>query len=107
MAGRLETALAATGYEFRHYGWSHAPAGDFGVWGEDYARDLVADGVHAERGTRCFVALYTRDDSAAPRAAVEAALNGLRAPWKLNAVIYEADTGYIHFEWLVSMLGGL
>ncbi len=105
MAGRLETALAATGYPFAHYGWSHAPDGDYGVFGEDWSRDLIADGQHVERGTRCFVTLYTRDDSGVPRKAVEKALNGLRCPWRLNAVMFEDSTGYIHFEWLVSMLG--
>lgn len=107
MANKLETALAATGYPWAHHGWSRAPDGSYGVWGEDWSRDLDANGQHAERGTRCYAALFTRDDSQAPRRAVEQALDGLRCPWRLNSVQYEADTGYIHLEWVLWLFGEL
>lgn len=107
MANKLETALAATGYRFAHHGWSTAPEGDYGVWGEDYALDFIANGEHAERGTRCYVALYTRDDSETPRNTIESALRSLRCPWQLNSVQYERDSGYIHFEWLVGLRGAM
>lgn len=107
MRNRLEAALSATGYAFAHYGWSHAPAGDYGVFGEDRGDDFVAGDRHVEHGTSCFVTLYTRDDGPLPRRKVEEALNTLRCPWRLNAVLYERDSGYIHFEWIVRILGEL
>lgn len=102
---KLEAALQATGIPTAYFGWSHAPAGDYIAWGEDYARDFVSNGIHAERGTRCFVSLFTRDGSGATRRTVENALNGLRCPWRLSMGRYENDSGYIHFEWRVSIYG--
>ena len=105
MRNKLKTALEATGYSWAHYGWSHAPDGDYGTWGEERARDLEADDVHAETATICFVSYFTRDDSGEPRRAIERALNALRIPWKLSGIDYEEDTGYIHYSWYCTVLG--
>ena len=106
MANRLETALQGTGYAWAHFGWSRAPEGDFGVWGEERGRDLHADNLHAETATVCFASYFTRDDSGEPRRTIERALNALRCPWRLNSIQYEDDTGFIHYEWLITLLGG-
>ena len=53
----------------------------------------------------CWVNYFTRDDTGAPRTTIETALNGLQVPWYLNSVQYENDTGYIHYEWSVSLYG--
>lgn len=100
----LETALNATGYSFAHYGWSHAPTGDYGVYAEDGAEDFEADGRHAEKATECTVDLFTRNDSTGPREAIESALEAFNAPWYLNTVQFEDDTGYIHYEWVVTVV---
>lgn len=100
----LETALNATGYSFAHYGWSHAPAGDYGVYAEDGAEDFSADGHHAEKATECTVDLFTRDDSQTPKQTIENALEAFNAPWYLNTVQFEDDTGYIHYEWIVTVV---
>lgn len=107
MLDKLKEALEGTGYAFAHFGWSKAPTGDYGVYAEDSGEDLVANDRHIEKGTRCYVHLFTRDDSTAPQKAVESALNGLQMPWYLNTVQFEADTGYIHYEWEVGLLGEL
>ena len=85
----LKNALTATGYQFAHFGWSKAPAGDYGV--------------HAERATECSVDYFTRDDTGTPKDAIETAL----APfaWYLNSIQFEEDTGYIHYEWVVQICG--
>lgn len=100
----LATALASTGYAFAHYGWSRAPAGDYGVYAEDGAEDLTADGHHAEKATECTVDFFTRDDSKSPREAIESALEAFNAPWYLNTVQFEDDTGHIHYEWVVTVV---
>lgn len=101
----LANALAGTNYHFAHFAWSKAPAGDYGTYGEDSGNDFECDGVHGERGTECWVHYFTRDDSATPRTTIETALNSLNVPWYLNTVQYENDTGYIHYEWSVSIYG--
>ena len=102
---RLHNALNATGYPFEHYGWSKAPDGDYGVYAEDSGEDFVANDVHLERGTVGTVDLFTRDDTSAPRDAVEAVLNAAGASWYLNTIQFEEDTGYIHYEWVVGLYG--
>lgn len=99
MLSDLVTALDATKLAFAHFGWSKAPAGDYGVYAEDGANDLNADDVHAEKVVQGTVDYFTRDDSGAPQATIEAALEGVCA-WYLNSVQFEEDTGYIHYEWV-------
>lgn len=100
----LETILAGTGLPFAHFGWSHAPSGDYGVWAEDGANDLNADDIHNEHVTQGTVDYFTRDDSGTPKRVIEAALNNGTVAWYLNSIQFEEDTGYIHYEWVVEWL---
>lgn len=99
MLSDLVTALDATKLAFAHFGWSKAPAGDYGVYAEDGANDLNADDVHAEKVTQGTVDYFTRDDSGAPQETIERRVEGVCA-WYLNSVQFEEDTGYIHYEWV-------
>ena len=101
----LETALAATELKFAHFGWSKAPKGDYGVYAEDGANDLIAGNVHAERVIEGTVDYFTRDDSGTPKATIEAALDSVPVAWKLNSIQFENDTGYIHYEWVFQVMG--
>lgn len=101
----LAEALGRTGYEFAHHGWSRAPGTEYGTWSEEGADDLLANGRHIERATVVTVDLFTRDDSRTPRAAVEAQLEALGWPWRLDSINYEPETGLIHYYWRVSAYG--
>ena len=104
----LSERLAATGYPFAHYGFSTTAKellGDYGVVSENGSEDFIANDIHLERGTTGTVDLFTRDDSDAPRNAIEAVLNAAECAWTLNTVQYEDDTGYIHYEWVVGIYG--
>ena len=101
----LETALNATGLQFAHFGWSKAPAGDYGVFAEDGANDLIAGNVHSERVVEGTVDYFTRDAGLAAKALIEAALNGCGAAWFLNSVQFEDASGYIHLEWVYQVMG--
>lgn len=101
----LKSALDSTGYSFAHFGWSKAPSGDYGVYAEDSANDLIANGKHVEKVLQGTVDYFTRDDSGAPKAAIETALDGIGIAWYLNSIQFEDDTGYIHYEWVVDVRG--
>lgn len=101
----LKTALAATELKFAHFGWSKAPKGDYGVYAEDGANDLVAGNVHAERVIEGTVDYFTRDASMAAKALIEAALNSCGAAWRVESIQFEDDTGYIHLEWVFQVMG--
>ena len=112
----LVQALTATGYSFAHFGWSKAPAGDYGVYAEDGANDLIAGDVHAERAIEGTVDYFTRaidvteEGAAAPesipaKAVIESALTAARAAWYLSSIQFEQDTGYVHLEWVFQVMG--
>lgn len=100
MLDTLKAALEATGLPFAHFGWSKAPAGDYGVWTEDGANDLIADNAHAENLVEGTVDWFTRDDAMPAQPIIEAALTSAGCAWYLNSIQMEDNTGYIHLEWV-------
>ena len=104
MLDTLKDALNATGYSFAHFGWSHAPTGDYGVYAEDGANDLEANDKHAEKAIEGTVDYFTRNDSGAPQIVIEAAFETVPGlSWYLNSVQFEQNTGYIHYEWIFQL----
>lgn len=103
MLDALKYALDQTGLPFAHFGWIQGSAqaqDDHGVYAEDSERTLFADNGHAEKVIQGTVDYFTRDDSGAPKAAVEAALEAAGVAWYLNTIQLESDTGFIHYEWI-------
>ena len=95
----ISDALATTKLDFAHFAWSHAPAGDYGTWGEDHGNEFVAGNGVCEQVMSGYVDYFTRDDSGAPKAAIEQAMTDAGIVWHLDAIQYENDTGYIHYTW--------
>ncbi len=105
MLNELKAALTATGYKFAHFGWSKAPAGDYGVYAEDGENVLTANDKHLETALQGSVDYFTRDDTDTPRTTIEAALNSIVCSWYLNSIQFEDDSGYIHYEWIFEVPG--
>lgn len=106
MTGNMQVlvdALNDTRLPFAHFGWSKAPAGDYGVYAEERGANLRADNTGAETATQISVDYFTRDPSGTPRETIEDALNTVQCAWTLNNIMFEDDTGYIHFEWMVQI----
>ena len=125
----LIQALEATGYAFAHFGWSRAPEGDYGVYAEDGANDLIAGNRHVERCVEGTVDYFTRAvdatvayqadgqvyaatdgvyawaDRLPAKTAIENALEAARCAWYLNSIQFEPDTGYVHLEWVFQTAG--
>lgn len=101
LKNHLETK---TGYEWALWGWSSAPAGDYGVVSGDADSTFFAGG-NAERAPRGFVDYFTRTDGNASTGTIESALRSSAWEWFLNSVQYEEETGFLHFEWRVRCLG--
>ncbi len=100
MLDGLKAALLATHYDFAFTAWSKAPSGDYGVYYCDNQFQLAADeNSGAEIALGGYVDYYTRDSSLTPKTTIESALAGLGIVWWLNSIQFEADTGYIHYEW--------
>lgn len=69
------------------------------VWQEDGARDLMADGRHAERCITGTTDLFTRREFDPWKDAFEESLEASGICWALNSIQYEPETGYWHWEW--------
>ena len=106
MLDKLKAALEATGIPFAHFAWdrSKRPTGDFGVWAEDSARHLYANGKVQDQTTQGTIDLFTRSDDGAGKEAIQTALKSLDVAWYLNSVQYEEDTRYIHYEWVFEVI---
>lgn len=104
----LGNALNAnqSGYVFKHFGWSKNPDGDYGVYAEDSASELNADGISGvEERIEGTIDYFTRDDTGTPKSVIQGILKNLKIWWTLNDVQYEDDTGYIHYEWVFKIYG--
>lgn len=108
MMDNLIAALNATGYKFAHWGWvkdAKERERDHGVYAEDGAQECWSDNHMESQTTEGTVDYFTRDTSGTPRAVIEAALNGIEScSWYLNSVQLEADTGFIHYEWVFEVV---
>ena len=91
--------------KFAHYAWSHAPAGDYGVYSEDSALDFAADGTSLEQAIEGTLDYYTRSDGTEAKDAIQTKLRELGIVWHLNSVQYESDTGLVHYEWVWRLYG--
>ena len=100
MLDELKKALESTGIPFAHYAWSVRPSGDYGVWGEDSATSVWADGKLCERSTQGTVDLFADDDGGFAKELIESALNSVDCSWYLNSIQYENDTRLLHYEWV-------
>lgn len=95
---------------FAHFAWSSAPAGDYGVYGEDFGdNQFNADGRFGERAIRGSVDWFTRTDDLTAFNAIEQCFKDIQAEgkgafgWYLNTVQYENDTHFLHYEWMVEV----
>lgn len=104
MLDNLKAALTATGMKFAHYAWSSAPDGDYGVYAEDGASSVRANGQTVNQSVIGTIDYFTRDASDMPKNTIQDALNTLDIAWYLNSIQYENDTGYIHYEWVFEVV---
>lgn len=70
----------------------------YAVWAEISGTNLAADNTATEGAFTIAVDYYTKTEFDATIDSVTAYL-GTFASWRLESVQFEADTGYIHYEW--------
>lgn len=85
---------------FALYGWSHAPADNYGVVSQDGQNALRGSNALAEKVQEGTVDWFSRSPTSTMPGSIESALDSLGASWYLNSVQYENDTGFIHWEWV-------
>ena len=70
------------------------------VWQEDGSHDLPGDNGHGETAVTGTTDLFTKSefDPWVEQLGESFSVHGIS--WTLNSVQYEADTGFIHYEWV-------
>lgn len=103
----LVADLKATGIPFAEYQWATRPAGDYGVVQlERSAATVEGDGEIQERAYEGSVDLYMRGRNREKIAAVEDVLRAnCGGAFVLSAVIFEEETGLLHYEWVFQLEG--
>lgn len=90
---------------FAAYGWSSAPSGDYGVYGQYQEGQFDTDNRFAESKIFASVDWFTRTDDETGKNAIESFFKQLQTThvfaWYLNTVTFERETGFIHYEWNV------
>ena len=69
------------------------------VWEERDRSDLIAEGRHAERVMVGYTDLFTKIENDPWADAIEEAFENYGIAWSLNDILYEDDTGFIHYAW--------
>ena len=99
--------IGAVPMKFAHFGWTSAPVGDYGVYAEDGADQFQANNRYAEHIMTGSVDWYTRTDDESGRNAIETLFKSLQDTecfaWYLNTIQYEANTNFLHYEWIVEL----
>ena len=93
------TALESDGYKFAHFAWSHAPSGDYGTWSEETGNEFTSNGAVSEQVMSGWLDYFTRDDTGAVQTAIQSAMSQAGVVWHLDNVMYENDSGFLHYTW--------
>ena len=99
----LKTALLSVTDKVYHLDASGA-GGDYIVWGEDGQGDAVwADDRMKEQAITGTIDYFTKTEYDPAVSAIQEALDALGISYRLGSVLYEADTKYLHYEWIWEM----
>ena len=101
------TGASAHKLKFAHYAWASAPSGDYGVYGQDGTDQFQANNRFGEVAGTGWVDWYTRTDDEVAKNAIEDCFKTLQDTntfaWYLNTIIYEDNTHFLHYEWIVEV----
>lgn len=70
------------------------------VWQEDGANDLEANGTHTEKAMQGTTDLFSKTEFDPWADALGESLSSHDIAWYLNAVEFEEETGFWHWEWV-------
>lgn len=74
------------------------------VWQEDGSNGIVGDDRHVEGAVTGTTDLFTKREFDPWKEEFEESMDSVGMAWYLNSVQYEEDTGFIHYEWVWSVI---
>jgi len=100
----LKTALLAVTSKVYHMDATGA-TGNYIVWAEDGSGEMLwADGQMKHQAITGTIDYFTKMEYDPAFAAIQAALDTLGISYSLTSTQFEADTKYIHYEWVWEMV---
>lgn len=99
----VKKALLSVSDKVYHYTASGA-TGNYIVWAEDGQNDeLCGDGAVQTQNIEGTIDYYTKKEYDPAINTIQKALNQAGIAFRVNSIQREADTGYIHYEWVFSL----
>ena len=74
------------------------------IWQEDGSNGIVGDDRHVEGAVTGTTDLFTKREFDPWKEEFEESMDSIGMAWYLNSVQYEEDTGFIHYEWVWSVI---
>lgn len=102
MQNRLRSFALAMGAiisALYHYTAPDRKPAAYGVWMEEGQEALVADNQQAEQTWIGSLEYFTKEEFDETLDDIPAAFEQLGAQYRLDAVQYEDETGFIHYSW--------
>ncbi|MVB11178.1 hypothetical protein CAFE_18860 [Caprobacter fermentans] len=99
----LKAALLSVADNVGHYK-AHKKTDQYIVWAEDGGGGGYADNRHTTDTLTGTVDYFTKSEYDPNVKAIGAALDAAGIAHRLNSVQYEDDTGYIHYEWVWTVI---
>ncbi len=102
---KIKEALLQVDVEVFHYYALH-PSDRYVVWAEDgEGTELVADNRKIGQVLSGTIDFFTKTEQDPAREEIQRALGDAEISYSLNSVQYEEETGYIHYEWRLEVVG--
>ena len=95
----LKSALLSVTDNVGHYK-AHKKTDKYIVWAEDSGGGGYGDNQHTTRTLPGTVDYFTKSENDPNAEAIEAALDNVKIAHRLKSIQYEDNTGYIHYEWV-------
>lgn len=97
---KIRNALLTVTDNVGHYE-AISQSGPYIIWAEDSEGSSVeADNCKVNQAIQGTIDYYTKSERDTNVDAIQKALNDARISFYLNTVLYEDETGYIHYEWV-------
>lgn len=97
----LKTALLTVTTKVYHYIPPQTVTGSYIVWAEDSQSESVwADDKMQAQTIQGTVDYFTKTENDTNVDLIQSALNDAEISFRLSSIQHEADTGYIHYEWI-------
>lgn len=91
-----------------HFQADKKVSGNYIVWAEcGQSNSILGDNLTQDQSIMGTVDYFTRMEFDPVPNKIQEALNTAQLGWELNVILFEPETGYIHYEWTWDGVNGI